>query len=149
MIRENAYKGQKVRVIDAPAQADIRYLAGHKGVITYLWYEWATVETNGISSYIEFADIEPTGLLPPDPHPVAFQEKLARLGWGAWQPTPGVTGEGAVLYITLGERHVFIMTTDEALALSDIELQKRIESAIGMSHEEACKIPCAPPGGTT
>jgi hypothetical protein len=72
------------------------------------------------------------------PHPIALQEKLARLGWFDWEPTPGITDEGAVLYISLGERHVFIMTTDEALALSDEHLQKRIESALGMTHEEAC-----------
>ena len=71
------------------------------------------------------------------PHPIAFQEKAARLGWAGWIPTPGVTDEDKELYITLGEQSVHVMSIEEALALSDGELQQRIEAAIGMTVEEA------------
>jgi len=74
------------------------------------------------------------------PHPLAFEEKAARLGWAGWIPTPGVTDEDKELYISLGERHVHIMSIAEALALSDEELQQRIESAIGMSQDEVARL---------
>ena len=71
------------------------------------------------------------------PHPLAFQEKALRLGWSGWAPTPGVTDEDKELYISLGEQHVHVMSIEEALALPDEELQQRIESAIGMTVDEA------------
>lgn len=71
------------------------------------------------------------------PHPKEFQEKAARLGWAGWIPTPGVTDEDKELYITLGKRHVHVMSIDEVLVLSDEALQRRIEDAIGMTVEQA------------
>jgi hypothetical protein len=71
------------------------------------------------------------------PHPIALQEKLARLGWVGWYPTPDVSDEDKVLYASLGERHIPVINIDEALTLSDEELQSRIEDAIGMTFYEA------------
>lgn len=68
-----------------------------------------------------------------------LQEKLKRLGWGGWVPTPGVTDEDKFIYITLGNQHTRIMSHKEALALNDTELQRRIEEAIGMTFEQACE----------
>lgn len=74
------------------------------------------------------------------PYPQAFQDKAARIGWwGMWVPTPGVTyeEEAKEFYITLGDQHIYIMSIEEALSLSDDELVQRVETAIGMSSEEA------------
>ena len=73
------------------------------------------------------------------PHPIEFQRKLARLGWVGWCPTPGVTDEDRVFYISLGDRHIPVISVDEALTLSDEALQARIEDAIGMTFYEACE----------
>jgi hypothetical protein len=73
------------------------------------------------------------------PHPIELQEKLARLGWAGWYPTPGVTDEDKVLYASLGDNHIPVIAIEEALALPDEALQQRIESAMGMSFAESCE----------
>lgn len=62
------------------------------------------------------------------------------MGWAGWIPTPGATDEDRELYISLSDQHTHIMSIQEALALSDSELQRRIEAAIGMSYAESCKL---------
>jgi hypothetical protein len=74
-----------------------------------------------------------------NPQPKEFQEKAARLGYGGWYPTPGVTDEDKELYISLGERHIHVISIAEALTLSDEALQQRIDMATGMTFEESCE----------
>lgn len=95
-----------------------------------------------------------------NPHPPAFHQRLARLGWvcaalappttlphswpackndGNWVPTPEVTDEDQEFYVTLGEQHYHIMSIEEAMKLSDVDLFRRIEEVCGMSIEAMCE----------
>ena len=58
-----------------------------------------------------------------NPYPKELDEKFTRIGWGNWEPTPGVTDEGQEVYLTI---HLHIMSTQEALALSDEEFKQRV-----------------------
>jgi hypothetical protein len=75
------------------------------------------------------------------PHPQEFQAKMLSLGWDSrtWVPTPGVTDEATEFYVTLGNRHIHIISIAEAMALSDDELRTRIEQAAGMSKHDLCE----------
>lgn len=57
------------------------------------------------------------------PYPKELDEKFERMGWGNWQPTPGVTDEGQEVYLTL---HLHVMSAEEALAMSDTDFVQRL-----------------------
>ena len=62
-----------------------------------------------------------------NPQPQELQEKLARIGWTAWEPTPGVTDEDEQVYVTV---HLHAMSAEAALSLSDEELNARMWKTI-------------------
>lgn len=66
--------------------------------------------------------------VPSNPQPPALQEKLARLGYGAWYPTPGVLDEDTELYLSLdANTHLYVMPVEEALELTDGDLGRSLE----------------------
>lgn len=62
-----------------------------------------------------------------NPQSQKLQEKLARIGWVGWEPTPGVTDEDEQVYVTV---HLHALSVEEALSLSDEELDARLWETI-------------------
>jgi hypothetical protein len=57
------------------------------------------------------------------PYLKKLNEKFIRIGWGTWEPTPGVTDEEQEVYLTI---HLHLMSVEEALSLSDEEFKRRL-----------------------
>lgn len=71
------------------------------------------------------------------PHPKELTDKFLRLGWGDWIPTPDVSDESKELYLTVDGQHMHVMSVEEALSLSDMELEQRLIDVMSEHRNEA------------
>jgi len=62
-----------------------------------------------------------------NPQPQALIDKLARIGWGDWIPTPGVSDEDREFYVSLNsETHLHIMSVQEALSATSEVVEQHL-----------------------